>query len=168
MPCNRPFSVGINASNINLFPDELVFILVEHLLVVNGIVVHFPVAGIGKIKSPSMPEGIVRKWIVIFKGYPLGITIDQPNIELVIPSCDIFSQKFQAIVHSVGIQSIVIQPYIPVPVCGLEIRQREIIPTLFYINQYIHGVIVPIGDTHTGIYEKCCIHEVLTASLQPR
>ena len=113
-----------------------------------------------------MPEGIVRKWIVIFQGCPLGVPIDQPNVELVIPACDIFAQKFQPIVQTVWIQSMVIQPYIPVPVCRLEIRQWEIIPTFFYVNKNIQRVIVPIGETDTGIHEKRCIHEVLTAHLQ--
>jgi hypothetical protein len=108
MPRDRAFAIRVNAAKINLFSDELVLILVEYLLVVNGIVVDFPVAGIGNIKTPSMPEGIVRKRVVIFHGCPLGIAIDQPYVELIIPSRDIPSQKFHAIIQTVRIQAKII------------------------------------------------------------
>ena len=114
------------------WPDEIICVFEKYFLIVNRIIIYFPVFAQGKPKfcSPFHPF-IKIKAIVIHWDLPC-VSAHEPNIQLVIITRDIIVNNFYSIIHP--IHTGFINHY--------EIRYREYVPPFFYIDQDIYKVTI--------------------------
>src|SRR5205823_10275844 len=114
--------------------NEVIRVFKKYFLVVDCIVVYFPVFSKCKSNLAAPFHFFVKIKPVIVHRYLLCVSAHEPDVQFIIVAGNVVIHEFQSIVYPAKTGVVLNQPLIKISVNYFEIRYWEYVPSFLHIN----------------------------------